>query len=113
MRWRAGIGTYATRTVTLGGLGVKEIVIQVWKRIDQDDVFGRAAQLSYYFVLALCPLLIFLSTVLGYFFAAERDIYLRLIHYLGRVMPQPAFELLRSTLDEITATTGTGKLTIG
>src|SRR6186997_1505113 len=46
--------------------------LQLWRRIDQDDVFGRAAQLSYYFVLALFPLLIFLSTVLGYFFAAER-----------------------------------------
>ncbi len=110
---REAIRAYAARTVTMGGLGRKELVVQVWRRIDQDDVFGRAAQLSYYFVLALFPLLIFLSTVLGYFFAAERGLYLRLIHYLGRVMPQSAFELLRGTLDEITATTGTGKLTIG
>jgi membrane protein len=111
--WRGAIGAYAARTVTLGGLGHKEIAIQVWKRIDRDDVFGRAAQLSYYFALALFPLLIFLSTVLGYFFAAERGLYLRLIHYLGRVMPDSAFELLRSTLEEITTTTGTGKLTFG
>lgn len=111
--WRGAIGAYAARTVTLGGLGHKEIAIQVWRRIDRDDVFGRAAQLSYYFALALFPLLIFLSTVLGYFFAAERGLYLRLIHYLGRVMPDSAFELLRSTLEEITTTTGTGKLTFG
>jgi membrane protein len=104
---------YAARTLTLGGLEGKELVIRVWKRIDQDDVFGRAAQLSYYFALALFPLLIFLSTLLGYFFAAESGIYIRLLEYLGRVMPQAAFELLRSTLDEITQSTGKGKLTFG
>ena len=111
--WRGTIRAYAARTVTLGGLSGKELVVRVWKRIDDDDVFGRAAQLSYYFVLALFPLLIFLSTVLGYFFAAEHGLYLRLIDYLDRVMPRPAFELLRGTLDEITQTAGTGKLTIG
>jgi membrane protein len=112
-RWPARIRLYAARTLTLGGLNRKHLAIQVWKRIHQDNVFGRAAQLSYYFVLALFPLLIFLSTLLGYLFAAERGIYFRLLHYLGRVMPQSSFDLLRSTLDEISQTTGTGKLTLG
>ena len=111
--WGAVVRAYAARTVTLGGLNRKELVVQVWKRVNQDDVFARAAQLSYYFVLALFPLLIFLSTLMGYLFTAERGLYLRLIDYLGRVMPPSAFELVRSTLDEITQTTGTGKLTIG
>ncbi len=110
---RAAIREYASRTVTLGGLDGKELIVRVWKRIDQDDVFGRAAQLSYYFVLAMFPLLIFLSTLLGYFFAAEQDLYFRLIQYLGGVMPVPAFELLHGTLEEITKNAGTGKLTLG
>ncbi len=110
---RATLREYASRTVTLGGLDRKELVVRVWKRIDQDDVFGRAAQLSYYFVLALFPLLIFLSTLLGYFFAAEQGLYFRLIQYLGGVMPVAAFELLHGTLEEITKNTGTGKLTLG
>jgi len=112
-RWSTVAKSYPTRALTLGGLGVRQLIVQVRKRIDEDDVFGRAAQLSYYFVLSLVPLLIFFSALLGYFFAAERGIYLRLINYLGRVMPQPAFELLRGTLEEITNTAGTGKLTIG
>jgi membrane protein len=103
----------AARAITLGGLSRGELIPQVCRRIYQDDVLGRAAQLSYYFVLALFPLLIFLGTVLGYFFASEHQLYLRLVHFLGRVMPQSAFELLRGTLDEITRSTGTGKLSIG
>ena len=36
------------------------------QRINEDDVFGRAAQLSYYFLLALFPLLLFLINIRGY-----------------------------------------------
>jgi membrane protein len=111
--WRALTRAYAARTVTLGGLSAGQLAVRVWRRIDKDDVFGRAAQLSYYFVLALFPLLIFLSTLVGYFFAAEQGLYHSLIQYLGRVMPRSAFELLRGTLDELTRGTGGGKLTIG
>ena len=49
----------------LGGLSPKELGKRVWSEMQQDDVFGRAAQLSYYFLLALFPLLIFLTSVIG------------------------------------------------
>ena len=49
----------------LGGLNPKRLAKRVWSEIQQDDVFGRAAQLSYYFLLALFPLLIFLTSVIG------------------------------------------------
>jgi membrane protein len=109
----AMIRSYARRTLSLGGLSGRELAALVWHRIDKDDVFGHAAQLSYYFVLALFPLLIFLSTLLGYFFASQPGLYFRLIDYLGQVMPQPAFDLMRATFDEITRTAGGGKLTFG
>ncbi len=47
------------------GLSPKELVKRVWNEIQHDDVFGRAAQLSYYFLLALFPLLIFLTSLIG------------------------------------------------
>ncbi|MBA3806475.1 MAG: YihY/virulence factor BrkB family protein, partial [Acidobacteria bacterium] len=50
---------------TLGGLTWKQLAGRIWKEINKDDVFGRAAQLSYYFLLALFPLLIVLVTLLG------------------------------------------------
>ena len=51
----------------LGGLTLEQLLKRVWSQINEDDVFGRAAQLSYYFLLSLFPLLLFLMTLLGYF----------------------------------------------
>ncbi len=47
----------------LGGLTVTELGKRVYKEINDDDVFGRAAQLAYYFLLALFPLLLFLICI--------------------------------------------------
>src|ERR1051326_8914696 len=42
-----------------------QLATRVWKEIEKDRAFGRAAELSYYFLLALFPLLIFLTSVIG------------------------------------------------
>ena len=55
----------------LGGLTVKELARCVWKEIDKDDVFGQAAKLSFYFLLAVFPLLLFATTIFGYFAQGE------------------------------------------
>jgi membrane protein len=49
----------------LGGLSWLQLAKRVWAEINADDVWGRAAQLAYYFLLALFPLLIFLTAALG------------------------------------------------
>ena len=59
----------------LGGLSVREPARRVWNEIDKDEVPGRAAQLSFYFLLALFPLLIFVSAVLGQMFSGNADLY--------------------------------------
>jgi membrane protein len=98
---------------TLGGLTWKKLAERIWKEINEDDVFGRAAQLSYYFLLALFPLLLFLITLLGYFADAGSDLRASLLSYLGDVMPQSATQLVQTTLDEVTKQKGGGKLTFG
>lgn len=83
------------------------------KRIKDDRIFGRAAQLSYYFLLALFPLLLFLINILGYM-AQEGTIFRdKLLLYLAAVMPGSAFALVRATVDEISVSRGTGKLSFG
>jgi len=83
------------------------------KRIKEDRIFGRAAQLSYYFLLALFPLLLFLVNILGYL-AQEGTLFRdRLLLYLAAVMPGSAFTLVRATVDEISVSSGTGKLSFG
>ena len=41
-----------------------QLAKRVWKEIQKDRVFGRAAELSYYFLLELFPLLLVLINVL-------------------------------------------------
>ena len=83
------------------------------KRIKDDRIFGRAAQLSYYFLLALFPLLLFLINILGYM-AQEGTLFRdKLLIYLAAVMPASAFALVRATVDEISVSRGTGKLSFG
>jgi membrane protein len=83
------------------------------RRINDDQIFGRAAQLSYYFLLALFPLLLFLINILGYL-AQEGTIFRdKLLVYLAAVMPASAFTLVHATLDEIGVSSGTGKLSFG
>lgn len=98
---------------TLGGLTWKELGKRIWGQITEDDVFGRAAQLSYYFLLALFPLLLFLITLLGYFAEAGTELRASLLSYLGDVMPQSATQLVQTTLDEVSKQKGGGKLSFG
>ncbi len=86
---------------------------RLWTRINDHDIFGRAAQLSYYFLLALFPLLLFLVTLLGYFAQAGSDLRHKLLTYLATVMPSSAITLVYRTLDEISAARGGGKLSLG
>jgi membrane protein len=97
----------------LGGLSWKDLGKRVWSEMNEDDVFGRAAQLSYYFLLALFPLLLFLMTLLGLFAEAGSELRTSLLGYLAQVMPGSATELVQKTLDEVSGSAGGGKLSFG
>ncbi|HEX8491790.1 MAG TPA: YihY/virulence factor BrkB family protein [Pyrinomonadaceae bacterium] len=97
----------------LGGLTWKDLAKRVWQQMNEDDVFGRAAQLSYYFLLALFPLLLFLMTLLGLFAEAGSELRQSLLTYLGQVMPASATELVNKTLTEVSDSAGGGKLSFG
>ena len=86
---------------------------RLWERVNEHDTFGRAAQLSYYFLLALFPLLLFLITLLGYFAQAGSQLRNTLLVYLATVMPRSAVQLVHTTLDEISSSKGGGKLSFG
>lgn len=97
----------------LSGLSPAQLARRVWQQINEDNVFGRAAQLSYYFLLALFPLLLFLVTLLGYFANAGSQLRWSLLHYLGTVMPSSALDLVSKTIDEVSNGAGGGKLSFG
>jgi membrane protein len=94
-------------------LSWRERAKRLWSRINDDEIFGRAAQLSYYFLLALFPLLLFLITLVGYLAEAGSQFRSKLITYLAAVIPSAAVSLIRTTLDEINSSAGGGKLSFG
>lgn len=97
----------------LGGATPLVLLKRVWDEIQKDDVFGRAAQLSYYFLLALFPLLIFLTSVIGIIIGSGTGIRHSLFNYLARVMPPAAFTLIDSTMVEVTKASSGSKISLG
>ena len=97
----------------LGNLGWRELAKRVWKEIQEDQVFGRAAELSYYFLLALFPFLIFLTSILGLVLGQGTGARQTLFDYLARVMPPSAYQLISTTMTEVSAASSGGKISFG
>lgn len=96
-----------------GGLTPLSLGKQVANSVSEDDLSGQAAELSYYFFLALFPLLIFLVSLLGYFASAGTQLRTDLLANLSRAVPPSASELVQKTLNEIIQSRGTGKVLLG
>lgn len=77
------------------------------------DVFGRAAQVGFYFSFAFFPLLLFLITLFGIVAESTASLQAELYRYLGQIMPPDAYNLVRTTMDEVIKNSSSGKLTIG
>jgi len=97
----------------LGGLTWAELGKRVWHEIQEDKVFGRAAELSYYFLLALFPFLIFLTSVIGFVLGSGTGTRHMLFNYLARIMPPSAFQLIDNTMLEVSSASSGGKLSFG
>lgn len=98
---------------TLSGLSIKDIAGRVWNEIQRDDVFGAAAKLAYYFLLALFPLLILLTSIMGLILGSGTGVRHALFNYLSQVMPSSAFDLIDKTMVEVSNASGAGKLSFG
>jgi membrane protein len=76
-------------------------------------VLNRAAILSFYFLLALFPLLLFLTALLGYFADAGTELRHNLLTYLRAIVPVSASDLINTTVDEISQKSSGGKVSFG
>ena len=83
------------------------------EKITSDDILGNAAQVAFYLTFALFPLLLFLISLLGIILSDKQDLQNELFGILSQVMPASAFELVRTTLNEVTSNASGGKLTLG
>ena len=83
----------------LGGLTVGELARRVWREFNEEEVLDRAAALSYYFIFAFFPTLLFLAALLG-LLPSER-LMERLLDYLANALPPDAASIVGKTLGEV------------
>jgi membrane protein len=69
---------------------VNELIHRIWRNVVWHDCFGKAAELGFYFLLALFPLLIFLLSLISFMRGAEEII----ISWLGTLMPQDSMGMI-------------------
>lgn len=97
----------------LGGLTPWQLARRVFHGIQEDDLFGRASELAYNFLLALFPLLLFVLTLFGLFASRSRELQNSLLSYFADFLPPAAFQLLKAITIEMAANATSGKLTFG
>jgi membrane protein len=98
---------------TLSGSTIKDFAGRVWREANNDDVFGNAAKLAYYFLLALFPLLILLTSIIGLLLGPGTGLRHAFFNYLSQVMPSSAFQLIDKTMTEVSNASGAGKIWFG
>ena len=94
-----------------GGLSWIELGRRLWKEIQDDEVLGRGAQLAYYFLLALFPMLLFLTALLGLF--PINTSTSALLQYAEEFLPEDALGILREYLDNVVRGSGKEILSLG
>jgi membrane protein len=96
---------------TLGGLGAKELARRVIHEIQKDECLGRASQLAYYFLFALFPFFLFLTTLLGYL--PIPDLLDRLLATLGQMLAGEALQLVEDNIRQLVTGRRGGLLSFG
>jgi len=97
----------------LQGVPVRVIARRTWDALLNDNIFGSAAELGYWFLFALFPTLVSASAMIG--LAAQRasENYDRLLHYMALVIPPSGFNIVLQTFNQITSSSSGRKVTIG
>ena len=88
-----------------------ELARRTWREVVEDDVLGLAAQLSYYFFLALFPALLFLLAVASFF--PLSDIADDVGRSLGPFVSPQVLELIKEQMQRLANNENGGLLTFG
>lgn len=79
----------------------------------EEDLMSSAAQVAFYFAFALFPLLLFFLSLFGLVLESANELRAEMFYYLRQVMPLSAYELVKTTIEEVTENSSGGKLTVG
>jgi membrane protein len=92
-------------------VALKNAVVEAVKDIQCNHTFAMAAGLSYYFLLSLFPLLIFIAGVLAYI--PIPGLFDEIINTMSRFVPGPAMGTVREILSSVLTPPATGWISFG
>jgi membrane protein len=95
------------------GLRRREMLRRVGQQAVAHDIISRSAQLSYFFLFSLFPLLVFLTSLIGYVSDSGTELREDLMRQLRPLVPAKAHALIFDTLDEIIRGSSGGKISFG
>ena len=101
----------STSSTLFGGLGSREVARRIYNEVLDDDCLGRAAQLAYYFLFALFPFLLFLTTLLGYL--PVPNLIDNIMLLLTRALPREALMLIQDNVHTLVTQPKGGLLSFG
>jgi membrane protein len=95
----------------LHGATAKDIANRTWKALVEDRIFGRAAELGFYFFFSLFPALFCAGSIFGMVVRSTPKFYDQLLGYLAVVVPHVALGLVLTTFNETASGASFGKIT--
>lgn len=96
-----------------GGLTPLQLVKLAVKKIGEDELSTRSAALSYYFLLALFPMVLFLVSLVGVFAGQGSQLRDSIFSTLGRLAPGSASSLVNSVVNQTIKSSSGIKLAAG
>lgn len=93
----------------LGGLTLNELALKTWRAIRKHNCLGRAAELAFYFLLALFPLLIVLLNLISFMPPVQETI----LFWLSRLMPADANRIVEIWVQNVFANRSGGLVSFG
>ena len=97
----------------LEGIPPRVILRNTWNSLFSDNLLGRSAELGFYFLFALFPMLFTACSILGLAARSAPKIYDSLLLYLAIVVPPAALGTVLQTFNQTTAAASSDKLTFG
>jgi membrane protein len=101
--------------VRVAGTDVTDVAKETIAELQDDDVSGLAAEMSYHSILAIFPFLLFLAGITALIddIFSVPDLTDQIVEKAGKVMPEDAQSLLRSFTEELVAAPGGWAMAVG
>jgi membrane protein len=96
-----------------GGLTPLQLIKLAVEKLGKDELSTRSASLSYYFLLALFPLFLFLVSLIGVFAGPGSQLQESIVSALGRLAPGAASEVVGNVVHQTFKSSSGIKLAAG